>query len=165
MHIFITYATLAVLIIGGYFVWFKNYPSAMNKPPVFKASIIKVGDKVGDFIVSEVNPANPNSPASAITEHNIQVVFTGRVTLTGTYSWSDMDGVPMLEDVPVQYTDSLPRQVNEILFDWICLSGVKTPNPKVAYGDSIEVIGESYIYKSYPSEGCNEVKVINLKKR
>ena len=157
-------AVLALLLIGGFFIW-QGYTPSTSMPSTantsFNASTIKVGDTVGSFKVVAVGPYNNIHQVSP----NIQIRFTGSATVEGTLSdlRSERPEIGLLIDFSDVSAALLPHQEE----GYIKVFRITNPEivPQTLHdGDKVEVVINEYTYISYPADLSDTAKVVSIRK-
>jgi hypothetical protein len=143
----------------------KQETSTKEKPVLsttntFSYADVHVGQRFGSMIVESITSA---------TKDNVQITFTGPVTLEGKLSTPA--GEPgMGPDYSVSgltqaSIDMLPREVSDVRNVWF---GITNPESVIAAKlmnrDPVEVTIHRYDYIYYPSEVWNTADVLKIRK-
>lgn len=152
-----------------------TYNNGVVVKNTFTSTNLKAGDKVGAMAVVSVNAFNKahdlGVPAWELSDTNVEVVFSGNVSLTGDYSYTPKgDGV--ISDIYCFYNlDSesqkkLPRLEGETRDPWFCFSNKEKARELLGTGNGRATITISeYILVSYPSEVWDTAVLYSIEKK
>jgi hypothetical protein len=124
----------------------------------FDERTLKVGDKIGSFVVTDIAPLHPELPLGYFdTENveNIKMTFAGNITLEGIYDFGELFGAE-LGALSAGEIAKLPSQttVNRKYF-FLCIDNPENLPPAIKSGESVSVAVSQYIEEHYPSSGCS----------
>lgn len=136
--------------------------------PIFQAKELKPGDRVGVMEAVSIERANESfadqTDKQELSDDNVSVVFKGEVTVSGTYvkRTGILEG-PCLEKLDDTSRSKLPRVEDDKRRNF-CFSNEDEAEAQLTgnEGQQVTVAVDDYTYLSYPSEGTNTARLVEV---